>query len=59
MTTPFTNDTEPMDHKTSKSIRDAIGERLQQYMRPENSTPSDRLQRLLDELHRRDRRGSG
>ena len=59
MTAPFTNDTEPMDHKTSKSIRDAIGERLQQYMRPENSVPSDRLQHLLDELRRRDRHSSG
>ena len=58
MTAPFSNETEPIDHKTSKSICDAIGERLQQYMRPENSVPSDRLQHLLDELRRRDRFGS-
>ena len=58
MNVPFSNENEPMDHKTSKSIRAAIGERLQQYMRPENSAPSDRLQHLLDELRRRDRHSS-
>jgi len=55
MTAPFSRETEPIDHKTSKSICDAIGERLQQYLRPENSAPSDRLEHLLDELRRRDR----
>ena len=47
------NDNEPIDHKTSRSICDAIGERLQQSMRPE-PTLSDRLQHLLDELRKRD-----
>jgi hypothetical protein len=55
MTAPFHYETEPIDHKTSRSICDAIGERLQQSMRPENAAPSDRLQHLLDELRRRER----
>ena len=44
---------DPIDHKTARSICDAIGERLQQSMRPE-SGPSDHLQHLLNELRRRD-----
>lgn len=47
------NDCEPIDHRTSRAICDAIGERLQQSMRPE-AAPSDRLQQLLNELRRRD-----
>ena len=50
-------ETEPMDHKTSRSICDAIGERLQQYIPPETSVLSGRLQHLLDELRRRDHPG--
>jgi hypothetical protein len=42
-----------IDRKTSRSICDAVGERLQQSMRPDYS-PSPRLQQLLDELRRRD-----
>ena len=48
------NNDETIDHKTARSICDAIGERLQQSMRPE-AGPSDRLQQLLNELRRRDR----
>jgi hypothetical protein len=47
------NNDEPIDHKTSRAICDAVGERLQQSMRPEPSL-SDRLQVLLNELRRRD-----
>ena len=47
------NDCEPIDHKTSRTICEAVGERLQQSMRPEGKL-SDRLRRLLDELRRRD-----
>ena len=50
------NDFVPIDRKTSRSICDAIGERLQQSMRPERNL-SDRLQHLLKELHRRDFHG--
>jgi len=51
------NDYEPIDHKTSRAICDAIGERLQQSMRPE-AAPSDHLQHLLNELRQRDYRRS-
>jgi hypothetical protein len=44
---------EQIDHRTSRSICDAVGERLQQSMRPDYS-PSPRLQQLMDELRRRD-----
>ena len=44
---------EPLDHKTARSICDAVGERLQQSL-PPDATPSDRLQHLLNELRRRD-----
>jgi hypothetical protein len=47
------NGDELIDHKTSRSICDAVGERLQQSMRPE-PTLSDRLKHLLNELRRRD-----
>jgi hypothetical protein len=46
-------DNEPIDHKTSRAICDAIGERLQQSMRPDPAL-SDRLQILLNELRRRE-----
>ena len=48
------NNDETIDRKTARSICDAIGERLQQSMRPE-AGPSDRLQQLLNELRRHDR----
>jgi hypothetical protein len=44
---------EQIDRKTSQSICNAVGERLQQSMRPESSL-SPRLQQLMDELRRRD-----
>jgi hypothetical protein len=47
-------DSQPIDHKTSRSIRDAIGERLKQDLRPDSSQPSSYLQHLIDELRRRD-----
>jgi len=50
-----TNDSgELIDRKTSRSICDAVGERLQQSLRPEALRPSPRLQHLIDELRRRD-----
>jgi hypothetical protein len=42
-----------IDHKTCQSICDAVGERLQQNMRPEAEL-SPRLRELMDELRRRD-----
>jgi hypothetical protein len=47
------NNFDALDYKTSRAICDAVGERLQQSMRPE-PVLSDRLRQLLDELRRRD-----
>jgi hypothetical protein len=44
---------EQIDHRTSRSICDAVGERLQQNMPPETEL-SPRLQQLVNELLRRD-----
>jgi hypothetical protein len=46
-----------IDGKTSRAICDAIGERLQQDLRPESSRLSSHLQHLMDELRRRDHEG--
>jgi hypothetical protein len=51
------DDREPIDHKTSRSICDAVGERLQQSLRPAPPRLSSHLQHLLDELHKRDHDG--
>jgi hypothetical protein len=53
MDTRINNDFEQIDHKTCVSICDAIGERLQQNLRPEAEL-SPRLRELVDELRRRD-----
>jgi hypothetical protein len=45
---------EAIDGKTSRSICDAVGERLQQSLRPEGLGPSTELRHLLDELRSRD-----
>ncbi len=54
MTGRSTNDSEAMDRKTSRSICDAVGERLQRNLQPESRLPNE-LQRLVDELNHRDR----
>lgn len=47
-------DSEQMDRKTTRSICDAVGERLQQWMRPDaRLTPELKL--LMEELRKRDR----
>jgi hypothetical protein len=52
-----TETSEQIDGKTSRSICDAVGERLQQDLRPaESRLPSD-LERLMDELRRQDTAG--
>jgi hypothetical protein len=53
METRITDDFEQIDHKTCISICDAIGERLQQSLRPDTEL-SPRLRELIDELRRRD-----
>lgn len=50
------SDEEMIDHRTSRSICEAIGERLQQHMKPE-AMLSDHLKHLLNELRRRDLHG--
>ncbi|WP_246668341.1 MULTISPECIES: hypothetical protein [Bradyrhizobium] len=47
------SDADQIDHKTCRYICDAVGERLQQSMRPEPAL-SSRLQQLLDEMQRRE-----
>ena len=54
----ITDNSELIDHRTSRSICDAVGERLQQSLRPETSHLSSDLQYLIDELRRRDEDGS-
>lgn len=49
-------DDEMIDHRTSRSICEAIGERLQQHMKPDAAL-SDHLKQLLNELRRRDLHG--
>ena len=49
----FNSDFEQLDHRTCQSICDAVGERLQQRIRPETEL-SPRLREVMDELRRRD-----
>jgi hypothetical protein len=51
---PINANREPIDRKTSRSICDAVGERLQQNLAPESAQLSSHLQHLLDELRKRD-----
>ena len=53
MDSRINNDFEQIDHKTCMSICDAIGERLQQSLRPDTEL-SPHLRELIDELRRRD-----
>ena len=46
---------EQIDRTTSRSICRAVGERLQQDLRPENSELPSHLRYLMDELQRQDR----
>ena len=50
-----THNSELLDGKTSRSIRDAVGERLQQYLKPQMMAPSPQLEHLLNELDRAER----
>jgi hypothetical protein len=54
MNSRITDDSEPIDRKTSRSICDAVGERLQQSFRPDALRPSSHLEHLMDELRKRD-----
>jgi hypothetical protein len=50
----ITDISEQIDRKTSRSICDAVGERLQTDLRPESLRLSSHLQYLMDELRKRD-----
>jgi hypothetical protein len=43
-----------IDRQTSRTICDAVGERLQQSLRADMLQPSSYLDHLVDELRRRD-----
>lgn len=49
-----TDSSEQIDHRTSRSICDAVGEKLQNSLRPESAHLTPRLQHLLDELRKQD-----
>jgi hypothetical protein len=50
-----TEASEMIDQATSRSVCDAIGERLRQSLSSEASHPSPRLEQLMAELQKRDR----
>jgi hypothetical protein len=56
MNSRINDNSEQLDRKTSRSICDAVGERLQQNLRPDAAHLSSHLQHLLDELRKRDSR---
>ncbi len=52
-----TDTSEEIDRKTSRSICDAVGERLQQQLRPLESELPSHLAHLMDELRKQDAGG--
>jgi hypothetical protein len=54
MISRITETSEQIDGKTSRSICDAVGERLRQSLRPDSSRLSSHLEHLMDELRKRD-----
>ena len=56
MNGPVYDIVEGIDRKTSRSICDAVGERLQRDLRPQSFEPSPYLDHLVDELRKQDDR---
>jgi hypothetical protein len=54
MNSRISDNSEQIDRKTSRSICDAVGERLQRSLRPESLLPSSHLDHLMAELRKRD-----
>jgi hypothetical protein len=54
MTSQYNDSAHTIDPATSRSICDAVGERLQRDLRLDNLEPSSRLEDLMEELRRRD-----
>jgi hypothetical protein len=55
MDSRINHDLDELDHRTCRSICDAVGERLQRDMRPESSLSPD-LQQLMDQLRKQETR---
>jgi hypothetical protein len=45
---------QPFDRRTSRSICDAVGERLQRSLQPNSLDPSPHLQQLLEKLRQQE-----
>ena len=56
MAGPFADDCEQIDRPTSRSICNAVGERLAQSLQPESRLTSN-LEHLMNELRKRERDG--
>jgi hypothetical protein len=54
MNSRITDNSEQIDRKTSRSICDAVGERLQKDLCPDSLRLSSHLEHLMDELRKRD-----
>jgi hypothetical protein len=54
MNSRITDNSEQIDRKTSRSICDAVGERLQKDLRPDSLHLSSHIEHLMDELRKRD-----
>ena len=52
-----TDTCEGIERKTSRSICDAVGERLQHHLRPLESELPSHLEHLMDELRKQDTSG--
>jgi hypothetical protein len=57
MAGPETHQREQIDHKTSRSICQAVGERLQESLKPHSMDRAPELERLVEKLRRREREG--
>jgi hypothetical protein len=54
MNSRITDNSEQIDRKTSRSICDAVGEKLQKDLHPDSLRLSSHLEHLMDELRKRD-----
>ena len=52
------DDNEPIDHKTSRSICEAVAQRLKENLRLEPPRLSSHLSYLIEELRRRENSGA-
>jgi hypothetical protein len=58
MNSRIIDSSEQIDHRTCRSICDAVGERLQKDLRPGSQRLSSHLEYLMDELRKRDAESS-